>query len=169
MCFEQTNKLQIKYKNKQRLQILLQLLLGTKVVAVTALLLTAVVSTRRKTSVALTANHLIAVVGLGEGSEGRFDDTTSNLEEHFNSSFFGNRVGAEQFVVFKFLASENQTLVVGVDIFSLLELLLNRLNGLGRLNFKGNSSSRNGLNKKMHCIERNIGRIRLVVIHDIYR
>ena len=38
-------------------------------IAVTALLLTAVVSTRGKTSVALTANHLLAVELLGESGK----------------------------------------------------------------------------------------------------
>ena len=115
---------------------LLQLLLRTKVVAVTALLLTAVVSTRRKTSVALTANHLVAVVGLGKGSEGRFDDTTSHLEEDFKGGFFGNRVSTDDFSVFKFLTSENQTLVVVINVFLFLDHLLDGFNGFSRLNFK---------------------------------
>ena len=115
---------------------LLQLLLGTEVVAVSASLLTAVVSTRGKTRVALAANHLLAVVLLGEGSEGGLDHTTSHLEQHFNGGFTRNVVGTDGLRVVEFLAGENETLVLVVDVFLLLEHLLHVLHGLSGLDLE---------------------------------
>ena len=60
---------------------LLQLLLGTQMVAVSALLLTAVVGTQRETSVALTAHHLVAVVLSGSQIHIRhFHSRTNNFK-----------------------------------------------------------------------------------------
>ena len=115
---------------------LLQLLLGAEVVAVSASLLTAVVSTRGKTRVALAANHLLAVVLLGEGGEGGLDHTTSHLEEHFKSGLSSNAVGTDSLRVLEFLASENQALVLVVDVFLLLEHLLHVLHGFRGLDLK---------------------------------
>ena len=61
-----------------------------------ALLLTAVVSTKRKTSVALTAHHLIAVVLLGQSSQGGLDHSSSHLEEHFNGGGLADSAGADR-------------------------------------------------------------------------
>ena len=107
----------------------------------TALLLTAVMSTRRKTSIALTANHLIAVVGLSEGSEGRLDDTTSHLEEDFKSSLFSNRIRTNGLIILKFLSGENQTLIVVINVFLLLDHLLDVFHSFSRLNLKRDSVS----------------------------
>lgn len=48
---------------------LLQLLLGAKIVGVSALLLAAVDCTRVQTGIALAADHLVAVVLLGQHPE----------------------------------------------------------------------------------------------------
>ena len=56
---------------------LLQLLLRSQLVGVPTLLLPAVGSTRWQPSVALPANHLVAIVGRGKRFEGRFDDAAS--------------------------------------------------------------------------------------------
>ena len=69
-------------------------------VAVTTLLLTAVVSTRRKTSVALSADHLITVVLLSEDSEGRLNDTTTKSEDQVKSGLLLDVVVTEGSVVF---------------------------------------------------------------------
>ena len=115
---------------------LLQLLLGAEVVAVSASLLTAVVSTRGETRVALAANHLLAVVLLGEGGEGGLDHTTSHLEEHFNGGFTRNVVGTDGLSVVEFLAGENEALVVSVDVLLLLKHHLHRLHGLSGLDLE---------------------------------
>jgi hypothetical protein len=63
----------------------LYLLLGSELVGVTALLLSAVGSTGRETGVALSADHLLAVVLGGQGLERRFDDTTTETEDQVQS------------------------------------------------------------------------------------
>lgn len=68
-------------------QPLLDLLLWSELVGVTALLLTAVGGSRGKTGVALSADHLVAVVFGGEGLEGGFDDTASETENQVESRF----------------------------------------------------------------------------------
>jgi hypothetical protein len=64
-----------------RLPHLFQLLLWAQLVGVSALLLAAVLCARRQTSVALTAHHLVAVVGLGESSEGRVNDSSAKTKD----------------------------------------------------------------------------------------
>ena len=123
---------------------LLQLLLGAEVVAVTASLLTAVVSTRRKTRVALTADHLLAVVLLGESSQGRLDHTTSHLEEHFKGGLSSNVVGTNGLRVLELLTGEHKALVLVVDVLLLLEHLLHVLHGLRGLDIKRDGISLNG-------------------------
>ena len=122
-----------------------------------ASLLTAVVSTRGKTRVALAANHLLAVVLLGEGGEGGLDHTTSHLEEHFNGGFTRNVVGTDGLSVVEFLAGENEALVVSVDVLLLLKHHLHRLHGLRGLDFKSKRSSRNSLDEKLHFSKRKCG------------
>ena len=105
-------------------------------VAVSALLLTAVVSTQRKTCVALTAHHLIAVVLLGQSSQGGLDHSSSHLEEHFNGGGFADSAGADGLGIVQLLSSENKTLVVVINVLLLLDHLLDVLHGLRGLNLK---------------------------------
>ena len=102
-------------------------------VAVSALLLTAVVSTKGKTSVALAAHHLIAVVLLGQSSQGGLYHSSSNLEKHFQSFISLQVVGLQCLAVVQLLSSENKALVVDVHVFSLLEHLFDRLHGFSAL------------------------------------
>lgn len=60
---------------------LFQLLLGAELVGVSALLLAAVGRSGRETGVALSADHLVAVVLGGEGLERWLDDTTTETED----------------------------------------------------------------------------------------
>ena len=60
---------------------LLQLLLWAQLVGVAALLLAAVGGTWRKAGVALSADHLLAVVLGGEGLERWLNDTTTETED----------------------------------------------------------------------------------------
>ena len=56
---------------------ILQLLLGAKVVGVSTLPLVAVGGTRVKASVALSANHLVTVVLLGQNAHSWLENTTA--------------------------------------------------------------------------------------------
>ena len=120
---------------------LLQLLLGAELAAVSALLLTAVVGTRGKTSVALTANHLLAVVLLGQGGKSGLDHSSSHLEEHLHSGLRADAVGADGIGIVELLTGEDEALMVDINVLSLLEHLLNVLHGLGRLDLQSQSSS----------------------------
>ena len=68
-------------------QSLLQLLLWAQLVGVTALLLAAVGGTWRKAGVALSADHLLAVVLGGEGLERGLDDATAETEDEVECAF----------------------------------------------------------------------------------
>lgn len=68
-------------------QPLLNLLLGAELVGVTALLLAAVGGSGGQAGVALSADHLLAVVFRGEGLEGGFDDTTAETEDEMQRGF----------------------------------------------------------------------------------
>ena len=68
-------------------QPLLYLLLGSELVGVTTLLLAAVGGSGGQTSVALSADHLLAVVLGGKGLERGFDDTTSETEDQMEGRF----------------------------------------------------------------------------------
>lgn len=64
------NVFEVQYYNS-----LLQLLLGAQVVGVATLLLAAVGRPGVEASVALAADHFVAVVLLGEDAKGRLNDT----------------------------------------------------------------------------------------------
>ena len=115
---------------------LLQLLLGAELAAVTALLLTAVVGTLGQTSVALAANHLLAVVLLGEGSEGRLDDSSSQLEQNLHGGVLSDVVVANHLGVLQLLASEHHALVVVINVLLLLDHLLDVLHLLSGLDLE---------------------------------
>lgn len=90
----------------------------------TALLLTAVGSASRKASVALAADHLVAVVGLGQGLQGRFNDTTTKTEDQMKSGLLLNVVVRESAAIFELLSGENETLLIRRNSFLVLNLLL---------------------------------------------
>ena len=110
-----------------------------------ALLLTAVMSTRGETSVALTANHLLAVELLGESGKSRLNHSSSHLEEHFKGGLRRNSVGTDGLGVLKLLSGKDKALLVVVNVLSLLDHLLDVLHGLGGLNLK-----RDGVSLQCH-------------------
>ena len=105
-------------------------------VAVSALLLTAVVGTQRETSIALTAHHLIAVVLSGKSSESRLNHTSRHLEQNFNGRRVTDSAVTDRFRIIQLLTSENEALVVIVNILLLLDHLLDVLHRLCGLNLK---------------------------------
>ena len=139
------NKQGLSSDNRHENHSLLQLLLGAELAAVSALLLTAVMSTRGETSVALTANHLLAVELLGESGKSRLNHSSSHLEEHFKGGLRRNSVGTDGLGVLKLLSGKDKALLVEVDVLSLLDHLLDVLHGLGGLNLK-----RDGVSLQCH-------------------
>ncbi len=63
----------------------LQLLLGSKLVGVTTLLLSAVGSSGRKSSIALSADHLVAVVLSGKHLQRGLDSSTTQAKNEVKS------------------------------------------------------------------------------------
>jgi hypothetical protein len=100
-------------------------------VGVTTLSLAAVGGTRRKTSVALAADHLFAVVLGSQSLQGRFDDTTTETEDQVKSRFLLNVVVRQSTAVFELLASKDKTLLIRRDTFLVLDLLLDVVDRVG--------------------------------------
>ena len=74
---------------------LLQLLLGAKLVSVTALLLAAVNGTGGKASIALAAHLSLAVEGLGQSSQRGIIDTTTQTKHQMQGRLLLNIVIAK--------------------------------------------------------------------------
>lgn len=116
----------------------------------TALLLTAVGGTRGKAGVALAADVLLAVVLGGEGLKGRLDDTTTETEDEVESGLLLDVVVAQGAAILKLLTGEDQTLLVGGDTLLVLDLGLDVVDGVARLNVEGNGLTREGLDENLH-------------------
>ena len=91
---------------------LFELLLGTELVGVATLSLTAVGGTRRKTSVTLTTDHLFTVVLGSQSLKRGFNNTTTKTENQVKSGFLLDVVVGERTTIFQLLTSEDKTLLV---------------------------------------------------------
>ena len=103
----------------------------------TALSLSAVGSTRRKTSVANTANRLFTVVLGSKSLQRGLNDTTTETKDQVESRLLLNVVVGKSAAVFELLTSENKTLLVWGNSLLVLNLGLDVINGVGRLHLKG--------------------------------
>jgi predicted ABC-type sugar transport system permease subunit len=88
------------------------LLLDTELIGVATLLLAAVSGTRRKTGIALAADHLLAVVLGGKSLQGGLNDTTTETEDKVKGGLLLDVVVRKSSAVFKLLAGEDKTLLV---------------------------------------------------------
>jgi hypothetical protein len=79
---------------------------------VTALLLAAVGGTRRKTSIALAANHLFAVVLGSKSLQGRFNDTTTETEDQVQGGLLLDVVVGQSAAILELLTSKDETLLI---------------------------------------------------------
>ncbi|KAI8324696.1 hypothetical protein GQ54DRAFT_55794 [Martensiomyces pterosporus] len=145
-----SNKAKMFRASKERSQRLLQLLLGAELVGVTALLLAAVGGARRKTSIALAADHLVAVVGGSEGLEGGLDDTTTQTEDEVEGRLLLDVVVREGAAVLELLTGEDKALLIRGDTLLVLDLLLNVVDGVRRLHLKGDRLTSKGLDEDLH-------------------
>ncbi|ORY94220.1 hypothetical protein BCR43DRAFT_359393 [Syncephalastrum racemosum] len=100
------------------------LLLGTELVGVATLSLTAVSGTRGKTSVALAADVLLAVVLGGELLQRGLNDTTTETEHKVKGRLLLNVVVRKGAAVLELLASENQTLLVRGNAFITIAMII---------------------------------------------
>ena len=96
---------------------LLELLLDTEVRGVTALSLTAVLGTEGQTSIASTADHLVAVGLTGQSGEGRLDNTTTKTENQVEGGLLLDVVVRKGATVLELLSSEDKTLLIRGDTY----------------------------------------------------
>ena len=105
----------------------LHLLLGADVTVVATLALTAVGCLGGEASVALTADHLVALVGTGKSCERWLDldatDTTATKSEHqVKGGLLLNVVIRKSAAIFELLAGEDQALLIGGNALLVLNL-----------------------------------------------
>ena len=129
---------------------LFQFLLGAELVGVTALALTAVVCLGGESGVALTADHLVAVVLTGKDHEGGLDHTTTEAENEVKGGLFLNVIISKGTAILKLLASKDEALLVRRDALLVLNLLLDIVNRIARLNLKGDGLTSKSLYKDLH-------------------
>ena len=138
-----------------RTQTCSELLLGSDVGGVATLSLSAVASLGGKGSIALSANHLFALVLSGKsGKRGLNGDgtsaTTSESEDQVKGGFLLNVVVRKSSAIFELLASEDESLLIGRDALLVLDLSLDILNSVRGLNVEGNSLTSESLNENLH-------------------
>ena len=105
----------------------LHLLLGADVTVMAALALAAVGALGWESGVTLAADHLVAFVGTGQGSEGRLDSdganaTTTEAEHEMEGRLLLDVVVRKGAAVLELLASEDQTLLIGGNALLILDL-----------------------------------------------
>jgi hypothetical protein len=154
---------------------LLEFLLDAQLVAVAAFFLAAVGGTGRETRVADTADLLLAVRLLGQGSERGLDGTTTQTQHQVERGLWRRLTTVSHFSHFKhsqnivtwrrtlldvvvrqraavleLLAGENQALLVRRDALLVLDFLLDIVNAVRRLHVERDGLARQGLHKDLH-------------------
>ena len=97
----------------------------------------AVDSPRWQTSVALAADHLVAVVLGGKGLERGLDDATTETEDQVESRLLLDVVVGQGAAILELLAGEDETLLVRRNALLVLDLALHIVDGVGGLNLEG--------------------------------
>jgi len=133
----------------------LDLLLGADVTVMATLSLAAVSSLCGKSSVAFSADHLLAFVFSGESGESSFDldgteTTTSKSEDEMEGRLFLDVVVLESYAILKLLSGEDESLLIWGDSFLVLDLGLDVLDGVCWLNIKGDGLSCQGFDEDLH-------------------
>ena len=116
---------------------LFKLLLGSELVGVATLSLSAVGSTGRKTGVADTADGLLTVVLGSKSLQGGLDDTTTETEDQVEGRLLLDVVVRKGAAILKLLAGKDKTLLVRRNALLVLDLGLDIVDGVGRLNLEG--------------------------------
>jgi len=129
---------------------LLQLLLGAKAVGVPALFLPTVHGTRVEAGVANPADHLVAVILGREQAEGRLDHAAAQPEHQMEGALLLDVVVGEGPPILELLSSKDQPLLIRGNPFLVLDLRLDILNRVRRLDLQGDGLARQGLHKDLH-------------------
>ena len=131
---------------------LLKLFLGTKLIGVSALLLSTVGSSWWKSSVTLTADSLLAIELLSQKSKGRIVNSSTKTKNKVKGGLLLDVVVGEGTSVLELLSCEDQTLLIRGNSLLILNLGLYIIDGVGRLNIKGDGLPGEGLNKDLHIL-----------------
>merc|ERR1719433_2162318 len=129
---------------------LLQLLLGPQVGAVATGLLPAVGSPGVEPGVALPADHLVAVVPLGQDTQGGLDDSSSQSEHEVEGGLLLDVVVGQSPPILQLLPGKDQPLLVWWDALLVLDLGLHVLNGVTGLHLQGDGLTSQCLDKDLH-------------------
>ena len=114
---------------------LLELLLGADGAGVSALLLATIGGTGVKTCVTLAADHLVAVVFLGQHTERRLNDTTTQTKDEMEGRLLLDVVVRKGTAVLQLLTSKDQTLLIWWDALFVLDFGFDIFDSVRSLNF----------------------------------
>jgi len=118
---------------------------------VTALLLTAVLGSCVKASVAFSANHLVAVVLLGKETQRRLDgDTTTKTQHKVKGGLLLDVVVRKSATILELLAGEDETLLIWRDALLVLDLGLDVLDGVRGLDLERDGLAGKSLDEDLH-------------------
>ena len=102
-----------------------------------ALLLSAVGGSGGKSGVALSADHLVAVVLSGQNLQRWLDSTTTQAKDQMESGLLLDVVVRQSSAVLELLSGEDQTLLIRGDSFLVLNLGLDVIDGVRGLDIEG--------------------------------
>ena len=117
-----------------------------------ALLLSTVGSSWWKSSVTLTADSLLAIELLSQKSKGRIVNSSTKTKNKVKGGLLLDVVVGEGTSVLELLSCEDQTLLIRGNSLLILNLGLYIIDGVGRLNIKGDGLPGEGLNKDLHIL-----------------
>jgi len=122
---------------------------------VTALSLSAVGGLGRKGGIALSANHLLALVGSGKSGKRGLNSngtsaTTSQSEDEVKSRLRLNVVVGQGAAILELLAGEDESLLIGRNALLVLDLSLHVLNCVAGLHIESDRLTCEGLNENLH-------------------
>lgn len=134
---------------------LFQLLLGTKLIRVTALLLAAVCRTKWQTGVALAADLAVAVVLARKGLERWLNNgtTTAQTQHQVERRLLLDVVVRQGPVVLELLASKNQALLVRRNTLLVHNFRLDINDTIRGLHLEGDRLAGQGLDEDLHSGE----------------
>ena len=123
----------------------------------TALSLAAVDGLQREPGVAFAADHLVTFVLTREGGQRSLDlhlahAAASQTEHQVQGRLLLDVVVRKRTAVFELLTGEDESLLIGRNTFLILNLGLDVLDGVRRLNVERNSFARQGLYEYLHAM-----------------
>jgi len=117
-----------------------------------ALLLSAILSTGWKSSETLTANSLLAIEPLGNKGKSRIINSSTKTENQMKSRLLLDIVIGKSTAILELLSSENKTLLIRGDSLLVLDLGLYVIDGVTWLDIEGDGLPGEGLYEDLHCI-----------------